>query len=434
MGGRKMNMRRLSKFLFLYLLFLVFWLLPAQSGMAASKYPGNVKNLTLKKQSDTSVKLTWTKASNATGYRVYIINSTTGKKKSVGTTRGTSCVVNKMEVGREYVFQVYAYRRSGKKVYWSKKGSPMARIKTTLSKPGTIKNFRLVCYGNNSVFLAWNEAKNTDYYIVYQYNWDTRTYEKIGSTKENNYQVKKLKEGEKYYFKVQGYHTASGQEKYGKLSDKVGARAKNVDVSAVHGRYWSATVKKNIKATNTTTGKKVTLKKGTKLTTTKKSNDSVTAILKNGKKVELKGSNLSYGNLSVTKSNYTKAQQEAFVNGKGYSSQTDYLIWVNQYTCTTCIFKGSKGAWKLVRSMICVVGKDGHSPVGIFKLHHRVTGYGRPKIFYTWSDKYMEGNSFHSRVDSTTRGAASGGCVRLGDSDLYYLANNCPMGTTVVSY
>ena len=31
-----------------------------------------------------------------------------------------------------------------------------------------------------------------------------------------------------------------------------------------------------------------------------------------------------------------------------------------------------------------------------------------------------------------SRAAASSGCVRLGKSDLYYIYNNIPLGTTVV--
>ena len=427
-------MKRFTKSLLLFAMLLVMTMIPAQSSMAASKYPGNVKKVYAKAASDTSVKLSWKKVSGATGYRVYMVNPATGSRKKVATTKSTSCVIKNIQVEQTYVFQAKAYRKAGKKTYWSKKYSPKVSIRTKMSTPGTIKKFRFVCNGNNSIFLGWNEASNTDLYIVYMKNETTGEYEKIGTTRDNSYQVKNLEEGKKYSFKVQPYHAVGKEERYGKLTDAVTATAKNVNLNAVHGRYWNATLKKNVTAKNSETGKKVTLKKGTKVVATKKGSSTFTVILKNDSKVKLKGSYLSYGNLYVAKKNYSKAQKEAFVNSRGYSSPTKYLVWVNQYTCNTTIFYGSKGAWKQVRSMPCVVGKAGHSPVGVYKLIKRSSAHGKPKLYYTWNTRMGKGNSFHCRIDKNYRAAESGGCVRLGNADLNYLAKKCALGTTVVSY
>ena len=72
-------MKRLSKSLFLFFALLVLTMIPTQSTMAASARPGNVSKLTAKAASDTSVKLTWSKASKATGYRVYVVDTATNK-------------------------------------------------------------------------------------------------------------------------------------------------------------------------------------------------------------------------------------------------------------------------------------------------------------------------------------------------------------------
>jgi fibronectin type 3 domain-containing protein len=425
-------MKRLSKAVFLFLALFVLTLAPAVVSSAASAYPGNVAKLTSKSVSDTSVKLTWSKASNATGYYVYYVEGNSLKK--IATTKNTTCVINSLNIDRTYVFQVYAYKKSGSKTTKSKKGSNQITVKTKLSTPGTVKNFRLVCKGDESAFLAWDELTNADKYILYQYDSETKTYNKIKTTTENNYQVKNLTAGETYYFKIQAYHAIGDQEAYGALSDRLAVKAKSVNVSAVHGRYWTATTKTTVTATVVATGKKVTLKKGTTIAALSTKAKTCTAVMTNGTKITLKGSSLTYGNLYTTKSYYSTEQKEAFVNGKGYSSSTSYLIWISQYTMNTNVFKGSKGAWKLVRSMPCVIGKYGKTTPGVFTIFKRDTYDGQPRLYFTWSNNYGTGDAFHCRINSISRAAASNGCVRLGTSDLQWLASTCPLGTTVVSY
>lgn len=427
-------MKRLSKTLLLFFMMLVFTLIPAQSSMAASKYPGNVKKLTLKTVSDTSVKLTWSKATNATGYRINIVDPATGTAKKATSTKNTTCTIKNLEIDETYTFQVLAYRKVGGKYYYSKSGSPMKSVKTKMSTPGAVKNFRFICNGNKSIFLAWNKASNADRYIIYQKNDETGEYEKIATTKDTTYQVKKLTAGEKYSFKVQAYHAVQGLKTYGKMSSAVSAKAKTVNVSAVHGRYWEATVKTKTTATNKETGKKVTLKKGTKVTATKKGSGTLTAVLSNGTKVSVKGNKLTYGNLAISSKKYSTAQKEAFVNGRGYSSPTNYLIWVNQYTCTYTIFKGSKGAWKVARTSKCVVGKLGNTPVGVYKICRKTTWEGQPLLYFTWNGKTQKGNAFHRLLNGRTTGALSGGCVRLPKAELEYMKKYCDIGTTVVCY
>ncbi|MDO4323078.1 MAG: fibronectin type III domain-containing protein [Lachnospiraceae bacterium] len=428
-------MKRLSKSLILFFMLMVLTLIPAQSSMAASKYPAKVTKLKAKVTSDTSVQLSWSKVSGATGYSIYSVDTATGQEKKIATTKSTSCVIKNLGIEQTYKFQVYAYKKVGKKTYKSKSASNAVTIRTKMSVPGAVKNFRVVCYGDESVFLAWSAASNADKYIIYKYNAESQTYEKTASTDETNYQVKNLTEGEKYYFKIQAYHAAQGKEAYGAISDHISATAKKIDVSAVHGRYLNATVKKSTTVTVKSTGEKMTLSKGTAIIATKKGSSTITAMLKNGTQISVKGSNLTYGNLHTTKSTYSTEQKEAFVNSRGYSSSTNYLIWVNQYTLQTTIFKGSKGAWKVVRTMNCVVGQYGKTTQGVFKiLKQRSTLNGRPVIYFTYNSKLKVGNAFHTTFNKYTRAAVSGGCVRLTPSNLAYLDKTCPVGTTVVSY
>lgn len=206
--------------------------------------------------------------------------------------------------------------------------------------------------------------------------------------------------------------------------------------AAIAKRTFHVTFKNTVSTKVLGTKKKITVKAGTKAIANGHGT-TVVCTLKNKKQVKVNVKRLHYDGLRTSRKTYSKSVKENYVNKKGYSSKTKYLIWVNQTTCNTTIFKGSKGKWKMVRSMKCVVGKGsstgGFTSAGVFKLCRKDTAYGMPRIYFTWNSTKGWGNSFHRRINSVSWGAASHGCVRLGDSDLKYLANHCALGTTVVS-
>lgn len=428
-------MRGMKKVTFIFLLLCMFLLGTGISVCAAQKEPGNVKRLKAKAVSETSVKLWWSKASDADGYYVYRVGSG-GSLKRIATTSKRSYTVKKLKVNKNYTYKVYAYRKSGKKVYKSEAGSPQVTIATQVKTPATPSDFRTASYGNKTILLKWSKVKDATGYIVYRYDEKTGTYKRLGKTKETSFRATGLKAETTYKFVVRSYRTLQGKAAYSKKSKEVKGKARTYSSSAasVHGRYFNATVKSKATATVSSTGKKVTLRAGTKVTSTSRGSGNVTVILKNGSKAKMSGSKLRYTSIKTTKKYYTKKQKEAFINEKGYSSKTKYLIWISQYTMNVNIFRGSEGEWKLVRSGPCVIGQMGRTPVGTFRLIKRGWEYGGPKFYFTWNSRTGKGNSFHRRIDGNTRSAVSLGCVRLSDSDLNFINRNCPLGTTVVSY
>gem|GEM_PF-1026179 len=143
----------------------------------------------------------------------------------------------------------------------------------------------------------------------------------------------------------------------------------------------------------------------------------------------------------------TKQEKEIFVNYKGYSSSSQYLIWVNIGTQHTMVFQGSKGNWKLIRSGLVSTGISDNTPRGVWKTTYKQTGWFQA----TYTVKpivrfYGGGFAFHSRLykpGTTTLipGASNGvgypnshGCVRMQADDIQWLYDNVPNGTTVVVY
>ncbi len=140
----------------------------------------------------------------------------------------------------------------------------------------------------------------------------------------------------------------------------------------------------------------------------------------------------------------TKEEIEAYVNTKGFSSKTDYFMWVDIDRQLTHVFLGKKGEWKLARTMTCATGKNVSPTIrGTFTIASR----GR------WMDSAPKGDNvgimnwvqfygdylFHSVIvdssgkvkDGTQEKRASHGCIRLSLDDSIWVYDYIPAGTTV---
>ncbi|MBR4309026.1 MAG: S-layer homology domain-containing protein [Oscillospiraceae bacterium] len=139
---------------------------------------------------------------------------------------------------------------------------------------------------------------------------------------------------------------------------------------------------------------------------------------------------------------YSQGTKEGFVNLRGDSSDTEYLIWVSRYTQKVMVYQGSQGNWKLIKTMPCATGANYcPTPQGVYTLQgHRtiwdfgdyvvynVTVYNGPFAFHTVL-YYPSGKL----MDGTVGQPKSQGCVRMLKEDSSYIYN-LPLGTKVVIY
>ncbi len=147
---------------------------------------------------------------------------------------------------------------------------------------------------------------------------------------------------------------------------------------------------------------------------------------------------------------YEDYEKEIWVNAKGYSSETNYLVWINLSMQRVNIFEGSKGNWSLIKSFIVGTGAPGHgTPVGTWYLSSYRIASGWTTSTYTCRPVtgFRVGNSnayaFHSRLyypgtnklsDASIGYPVSHGCIRMYDDDAWYMYNKMPVNTTVVVY
>ena len=111
--------------------------------------------------------------------------------------------------------------------------------------------------------------------------------------------------------------------------------------------------------------------------------------------------------------NYTPEEAEIFVNSKGVSSRTGYMVWVSTYTQHVFLFKGKKGSWKCVDDWECSTGRAGApTPTGNTGMKSVWKKIPKRHNIPYWTC-FSEINALHGKKSGWKMGKpASNGCVR----------------------
>ncbi len=157
----------------------------------------------------------------------------------------------------------------------------------------------------------------------------------------------------------------------------------------------------------------------------------------------------------VYKGNYTSSYnidysteiKEAFINGQGYSSRTEYLAWINLATQKVNIFKGKKGDWELIKTFRCATGaKSTPTPVGVTYVTYKQNAWYHPNYICKPIVRFYPGTgyAFHSVlfdpkgsgrvIDGSMGFPISHGCIRMMPNDIQWIHSYIPVNTTVVVY
>lgn len=155
----------------------------------------------------------------------------------------------------------------------------------------------------------------------------------------------------------------------------------------------------------------------------------------------------NYTTAYAVNGDYSQTEKEIWINAKGYSSNTQYLLWINRAYQHVNVFQGSKGNWKMIKSFLVGTGAASTpTPTGLTTVSYKLAGGWttgtytvRPVVgFYPGT-----GYAFHSRLcypgtdteyDFSAGYPVSHGCVRMYKSDINWIYNNIPVGTAVVIF
>ena len=184
-------------------------------------------NLKAAEYSNSAIKLTWTKASDVTGYYVY--RSTDGKtysKIKTLTAYTTTYTNTSLTAGKKYYYSIASYKNTSTgAVAIGPKSSAINITTTSSSSVPTPSNLNVAEYSNSAIKLTWTKASDVTGYYVYR-STDGKTYSKIKTLTAytTTYTNTSLTAGKKYYYSIASYkNTSTGAVAIGPKSSAVNA-------------------------------------------------------------------------------------------------------------------------------------------------------------------------------------------------------------------
>lgn len=189
------------------------------------KAPAAVKTLEVSSVTYDSVKLTWTKSENATGYDVYrSTNESSGYfKVNKSPVSSVSFTDKSIKTGTTYYYKVKALCTEGNETAESDY-SKYVSAKPYLSRP-SVK----LTAGKKKVTVKWNRISGAAGYKVYRSTKKSSGYKCIATVKKGSTKSlvnKNLRKGKRYYYKVRAYVKVSGKYVYSSYSTVRSAKVK----------------------------------------------------------------------------------------------------------------------------------------------------------------------------------------------------------------
>ena len=160
-----------------------------------------VKKLSVDSTSAEGITLSWTKADDAYGYRVfrYVLSEKTWK--AIKTTGELTYTDTDVEAGGVYYYTVRAYRYINSKAVFSSNSNTVK----TIVPPEKVTDVRVLAYSESTISLTWKAQSNVTGYMVYLYNSEARKYQLKATVKGNNCILTDLKAGTAYKIAVKAY-------------------------------------------------------------------------------------------------------------------------------------------------------------------------------------------------------------------------------------
>ncbi len=203
-----------NKYKIILILTMFFVLIfPAYSN-AANVSVGQVKNLKATSRDTSSITLKWNKVSKATGYKIYFLNTSTGKFEYKTYTKTNSIKIKKLKSSKQYKIRVRAYKTVKGKKYYGKYSSVLKNATT----PEKVNKVKVKQQTDNTIKISWSSVSRASGYKVYVYNSSKKSYQYYGKTTSTSMTIKKLSAATTYKIKVRAYKTNDSSKFYGAYS------------------------------------------------------------------------------------------------------------------------------------------------------------------------------------------------------------------------
>lgn len=178
--------------------------------------PDIVTNFKGETVSSTSVKLSWNTVTNATHYRIYKYNSTSGNYDYVATTSKNYTKLSNLTTATKFKYRIRALVKDGDNEYLSEEYAYV----TTMTKPAKAGIKSISSKTKKYATIALKSINLADgYEITYSTSKSFKNAKTATVSKSKlKTTIKKLTSGKKYYFKARAYRKFEGKKIYGKYS------------------------------------------------------------------------------------------------------------------------------------------------------------------------------------------------------------------------
>lgn len=179
----------------------------ARSAWLSIKTPAEAitapSNVRVVEPAQTQLKLTWTNATGALGYRIFVWDGTRSQQIGTTTPANPAFVVKNLTPGTTYYFYVQAFNKTNSASSAWVSGTTLAygitaptNVKTTVLGPSTIAlSWKDVAAETGYRIFRWNGVSNVDPVVVATLAANTTGYQSIG-----------LLPGRTYWFYVQAFN------------------------------------------------------------------------------------------------------------------------------------------------------------------------------------------------------------------------------------
>ncbi len=199
--------------------------------------PGKPTNVKAVSASVTSVNVSWSAVSGATGYQVWRSTQKDSGFVALGSVTATSRVSTGLTTGTTYYYKVRAYKETnGTKLY-----GDYSAVVSCVPKPAVPGNVKATVVSLTKVRVAWSAVTGATGYEVYRSTSPDGTFSKLGAVTTTSRDCPGLTTGTTYYFKVRAYKEVNGTKVYSNYSAVVSCVPKPTAPTNVKAVVASAT-------------------------------------------------------------------------------------------------------------------------------------------------------------------------------------------------
>ena len=207
-------MKKIRNKILLLITVLLFMILIPSISNAAKVSVGKVSKVWVSYTTNSKIKVKWKKVSNATGYKVYVYNSSKNKYETYASTANKNIKIKNLKSAKEYKVKVRAYIKKNGKKYFGK----YSQIVSASTVPDQVRNVKITGQNNSTISLSWNKVSRATGYKVYIYNSYNKKNEYKFTTSNTKGTITGLGSAKSYNIKVKAYKKVNSIKYNGEYS------------------------------------------------------------------------------------------------------------------------------------------------------------------------------------------------------------------------